>query len=46
MGKEQKKKPLRPMISNINPYLMERDRGRDVAVQRSKENKSNQRREK
>ena len=44
MGKEQRKKSPRPMIGNMNSYLMERDRGRDVAVQRSKENQSNQRR--
>ena len=46
MGKEQRKKPSRPMVSNVNPYLMERDRGRDVEVQRTKEKQSNQRRAK
>jgi len=46
MGKEQRKRPSRPVISNASPYLMERDRGKDVEVQRTKENQSNQRRTK
>ena len=33
MGKKNKKSP-RAIISNINPYLMERDKAWDVAIQR------------
>ena len=46
MGKEQRKKSPRPMIGNMNSYLMERDRGRDVEVQRTKQIQSNNRRAK
>ena len=46
MGKEQGKKQPRSSSGNINSYLMERDRGRDVAVQKAKENQSNNRRAK
>lgn len=46
MGKEQRKRPARPVIGNDTPYLMERDRGKDVEVERTKENQINQRRTK
>ena len=46
MGKEQRKRSPRPVIGNDTPYLMERDRGKDVEVERTKENQLNQRRTK